>query len=183
MDEAVRAQLARAQEELQQAGGPAAALLRWVKPDNIHLTLQFLGEIAADVVPRVSEAMQRAVAGETAFEVVVRGLGGFPSLRQVRVLFAAVEAPPVLARMQRRIAEGMRAFNIEPEAREFRPHLTLARAKETRSAGGAERLARAVAAMREKEFGRMTVREVVLMRSDLRPEGPVYTPLARAALG
>ena len=157
-------------------------LVRWVRPQGIHLTLKFLGEILASKVDTVSVAMVGACAAYAPFSLSIRGLGCFPNLRRPRVLWVGVEEPTgVLAALQRDVERALAPLGFPPETRPFSPHLTLGRVK-----GGArgkiEVLGDAVGRTKAR-VGEMPVAAIHLMRSDLLPGGAVYTALSVARLG
>ena len=160
--------------------GPRLPGFKWVEPENLHLTLRFLGETPAERLPALREALAAAAAEVAPFELVVRGAGAFPDAGAPRVLWAGVEATAALAALQRRVEEAVRGLGWEPEGTPFRPHVTLARARHPRPRADATA---ALAAAGTRVWGRMAVREVVLQRSTLTPAGPVYDPLGRFPLG
>ncbi len=160
-----------------------ARLGRWVAPQGIHLTLQFLGEVPAGRVPEIAQAIQTACAGLPSFPIAVSGLGCFPSAQRPRVVWVGVEEPTgALQRLQSAVERELSRLGFRPESRGFTPHLTLCRIRD--QAGGRER--RELSAWIQQQavgrLGAMQVRRVSLMRSVLRPEGAVYTCLATAPL-
>ena len=157
-------------------------LVRWVRPQGIHLTLKFLGEITASGVDAVSEAMADACVAHASFSLSVHGLGCFPSLRRPRVLWVGVEEPTgVLAALQRDVERALVPLGFSPETWPFSPHLTLGRLKEG-ARGQIEALGQVVSQAKAR-VGEMPVTAVHLMRSDLLPGGAVYTSLSVARLG
>lgn len=153
----------------------------WVAAENLHLTLKFLGGVDEARVPAVIDALRAAVAGHRPFEIEVTGLGAFPSAARPRVLWAGVttghEAMTTLADA---VETALARLGFPREDRAFSPHITFARIREQRRAPA---LAEALSIAATQRFGRVTVREVTLMRSDLSPRGARYTPLASAPLG
>jgi 2'-5' RNA ligase len=169
--------LAAVQGELRRRGVQA----RWTRPENLHLTLRFLGDVPAERVANLATALRSAVAGHSGFRLTSAGIGVFPGLRRPRVLWAGLRgATADLARLQQEIEERLEAIGFPREARDFHGHLTLGRFDERVSAG---LVADAIAAYASASFGSFDVREVVLFQSDLQPRGPVYAALARAPLG
>jgi RNA 2',3'-cyclic 3'-phosphodiesterase len=152
-------------------------LLRWVRPEGIHLTLAFLGDVAVERVDPIAEALAEACAGHAPFTVSVAGMGCFPNVRRPRVVWVGVEEPSgALARLQHDIEQALVPLGFGPEGRAFSPHLTLGRVK-----GGSREALAALGAYVERakvRIGEMKVETVHLMRSDLRPSGAVYTALA-----
>ena len=140
---------------------------RWVRPEGIHLTLKFLGEVAPERVEELCRCVAEALPRLAPWEVEARGLGAFPSLQRPRVVWVGVEDPSGrLFELQRRLERGLVPLGF-PLERGFVPHLTLARVK-----GSARALP-----PRADGFGRLRVEEVVLFRSELRPEGARYSRL------
>jgi 2'-5' RNA ligase len=151
----------------------------WEKPEKLHVTLKFLGDIEPARVETLSGAAARAVACVEPFELIIDEPGSFPPHGQPRVLWLGiVDAKGRLAFMQSALETECAAVGFPRESRPFKPHLTLAR---LRSPHGARELA---AAHRETPFEpqRFKVSELVLMRSELGPGGSRYTPLSRHRL-
>ncbi len=168
--------LARVQAEIKGRGVRA----RWTRAENLHLTLKFLGEIAAGQLDVVTHALRSAAAAHSAFKLTAAGIGVFPGLRRPRVLWAGLSgATDALAQLQRELDDQLEAVGFSREARGFHGHLTLGRFTEEAGAGG---IAAAISAYVSERFGSFDVQEVVLFQSDLQPKGPVYTALARAQL-
>ncbi|HVF66320.1 MAG TPA: RNA 2',3'-cyclic phosphodiesterase [Pyrinomonadaceae bacterium] len=152
----------------------------WEKPEKLHVTLKFLGDVEPARVEDLSGAAARAAACIEPFELTIDTPGTFPPHGQPRVLWLAiVDASGRLALMQRALESECAAAGFPRESRDFKPHLTLAR---VRSPQGARELA---AAHRETPFApqRFKVSELVVMRSELGPGGSRYTPLSRHRLG
>jgi 2'-5' RNA ligase len=176
LDDAVRAELGRLLAELRRAGGP----VKWVRPENLHLTLKFLGEVADARAGEAAEVTRDCAAGVAPFRLAVRGVGGFPDLKRPRVVFAGAEAERGAAQeLARRLNEGMQLLDVPPEEREFQCHITLARLREPRPA---PRLTAALEGCAGRSFGALSVGYVTLMRSTLTPAGPVYEAVERVAL-
>lgn len=171
-----RARLDRAAAALRAAALP----VRWVASDGLHLTLKFLGEVADSRVAE-TEAEVRAVSREySPFELELGGLGAFPNLRQPRVIWMGLKAPPELGELARSVELAMEALGFPREERPFSPHLTLGRAE--RGARAAD--FRGLPALVER-FGYSATVEahtVDLMRSHLSPRGARYERLAAAPL-
>jgi len=148
----------------------------WERPEKLHLTLKFVGEIEPSRVADLSAAAGRAAAGGEPFELTVADAGAFPSHGPPRVLWLGVQDPSGrLARLHRRLEDECAAAGFDREARAFRPHLTLARLREPRAA---HELA---ALHRETPFEPQTfnVNELIIMRSELGPGGSRYTPVSK----
>lgn len=157
--------------EVRAAFAGQALALKWVPAENLHLTLKFLGDLPDDRLSAAREAMRRAASGAAPFDVEWLGLGAFPSARRPDVVWAGMGAGRTsLEGLAARVETAFVEAGFAPEVRSFHAHLTLARIKRDR------RPARPLefAAWETATFGADPVREVVLMRSDLKPTGPVY---------
>jgi 2'-5' RNA ligase len=157
-------------------------LVRWVRPEGIHLTLKFLGDVSADRLDAIAEAMQAACAPHPPFSLSIGGMGVFPNPRRPRVVWIGVEEPGgTLLRLQRDVERAISPLGFPAERRRFSPHLTLGRVKQGRTAAELEALGQYTTHARVR-IGEMAVDAVYLMRSDLRPTGAVYSELAAAVL-
>ncbi len=177
----VRAALVRAQQEL----GRCGAKVKWVEPENVHLTLKFLGDVDALMIEQVKAAMAESAGGSASltaggpFHFSVEGLGSFPPRRTPRVVWAGVSAGADAAvRLQAGLEAALRPLGFEKE-RDFVPHLTIGRVKAPQ---GAERLVPAIKRHAHTRFGSCSAAEMVLFESKLTPSGAVYAALARQAL-
>jgi 2'-5' RNA ligase len=162
--------------------GPTCRGARWSRPEGMHLTLKFIGEVADERAKSICAELG-AVCGPSAIEIDFRGAGFFPNARHPRVLWAGVQAGPNLAELAAEIDRRLEPLGIARERREFRPHLTLARFK---SEDGLPTLQAALAALEKQalsahgsglQFGRGSFAEFHLIQSKLRPEGALYTTL------
>jgi 2'-5' RNA ligase len=177
----VRRRLAALADELRRAAGRAAGEVRWVAPENVHLTLQFLGAVPEERVPAVEAALRDAAAtAGRPLSLSLHGAGGFPNARRPRVLWAGLEGDvPLLAALVTELGARLAKLGFPPEDRPFAPHLTLGRAKDGRGAPG---LAGALAAATQAEATPWRATELVLFESHLSPKGPRYEVIARAGL-
>ncbi len=161
------------------AGTDLARSARWVRPEGTHLTLKFLGWTPEGQVPDVEGAVYRACVGIPPFHLVLRGVGAFPSLRRARVLWVGVTGDlSVLTRFQRRLEEEIAPLGFPAEARDFHPHLTLARLESGLPAELCASLGRGLPV----PAAEWPVEGISLMRSELLRGGARYTQLAYAPL-
>jgi 2'-5' RNA ligase len=174
--EGVRSRIAGLQLALRQE----EARVSWVKPENIHLTLKFLGPVAADRIPSVVRSVSSAASGIEPFEIEVAGTGCFPSPRNPKVFWVGLEqVPEPLKRLQADIDSNLFREGFPREERGFSPHLTIGRVREpARARTAAENLMKLGFDSR-----RYTASEVIVMRSDLKPTGSVYTRQGTVTLG
>jgi len=172
----IRARLAEAQDALRAAGGD----VRWSKPENLHVTLKFLGEISEANVGAACTIVEQVATAHSAFGIQLAGLGAFPSARRPRVVFAElIDASQTLFEMARELDKAMAEIGVERERKPFRSHLTLGRVKSPR---GLAELTQAMSQRAQTQFGSQTVSRIVLMRSDLKPSGAVYSRVGAGQL-
>ena len=160
----------------------AAPDLKWVAPQGMHLTLKFIGELKDQDVGAALEALRAAAAGCEPFAMRVSGVSGFPPRGRPRVVHAPLEEPTgALAELARTVEEGLaEAVGVKREKRAFKAHVTLARVRRGANCPPASELADRAGNV---EFGKVEVKDIVLMKSDLTPRGAVYSVLERIPLG
>ena len=149
--------------------------LRFVRPEGLHVTLRFLGEIARDLVPEISRAVAASVGPLAPFAVRLGAVHGFPSPRRPRVLALDLAPEAPLTALAAAVERGVVAAGFAAEPRAFRAHVTLARVRPGRSPA-----LESVPGPAPEAF---EARTVTLFESRLGEGGSVYTPLERMALG
>jgi 2'-5' RNA ligase len=154
------------------------APVKWVDPEHMHLTLKFLGEVADEKEQVIYEVSRLAAKGARPFSLRVEEVGAFPSLKRARVIWVGVSKSPHLATLSRRIEEGFQAVGFPAEKKPWTPHLTLGRVKGDSHLRDLEsRLA--AASFPPHTF---TVENISIVKSILRPSGPIYTTLREIPL-
>jgi len=147
--------------------------IRWVKPQNIHLTLNFLGEVDEQRIPLIKEVMQRATRGVFPFLLSFGGLGAFPNLKAPRVIWLGLKSEKEVVSLQQRLEKELSRIGFSPEKRKFQPHLTLGRVKFL------ENKKEFVKRMQESEqaslSSKLRVDKIELIESKLTPQGPIYS--------
>ncbi len=167
--EAVRKRLAAVQNLLAQTG----ADLKLVEPQNIHITVRFLGDITPATAEKIFEAMQQVQF--TPFNVQIKSLGAFPDLRYPRVVWAGItEGVDQLKTVFSQLEPRLRSLGFTPDPKGFSPHLTIARVKTGRNKA---QLADFVAKNANYDFGTIKAECLRLKKSDLTPRGPIYSTL------
>jgi RNA 2',3'-cyclic 3'-phosphodiesterase len=175
VSEGVRGRLVDVQRDLKRSGAHVA----WVAPENIHLSLAFLGDIPPNDVQRVAVLLSGIAAEVFPFVFDCAGLGVFGNPRSPRVVWAGVRESTPLRQIQGLLVRGLGDVGIEVDAREFRPHLTLGRVRSPRGAG---QLCRVMERHALEEFGDTRADSLHLMRSVLTPAGAHYTLLHAAPM-
>lgn len=148
---------------------------RWVRPEGIHLTLKFLGEISGEQAKEVTEALVALEPFEK-FPIEVKGFGFFPEARRPRVFWAGLEAPSALEQLANRVENSMEELGFARENRAFTPHLTLARFKIPRPQLALEAL---LGSQGERSLGHFEVSGFFLFESKPSPRGAEYRKVAR----
>lgn len=159
--------------------------VRWTAPENIHLTLHFLGNIEASQVDPVKQLLHLSGAASPSFTLSLSGLGCFPNTRRPRIVWTGVLGQTeALVKLYHDLRERLLVIDYSPEARPYSPHLTIGRVRDGLTAQQLTQLGQALERERDKvdELAELQVVEIALMQSDLRPTGPVYRQLAHAAL-
>jgi len=166
-----RAALARL-EELR----PGSRGIRWVRPDQLHLTLKFMGEAPAAKLPKIETALREVACTLSPIELVLKAGGVFPPSGPPRVVWLGLAPQVELSALANRVEKALAPLGFPPERRPFAPHLTLGRAEPgavfDRTALGQGFTVEQVA-----------VDRLSLVRSELRPGGSVYATVAEWRLG
>lgn len=155
-----------------------ASGVRWVKPENIHLTLKFLGEIEPEKVEEIQRVLKTVPRDNPAFSLNIKDFGVFPNMSKPRVFWLGVELNAAVINLHNTIETTLAGIGIMKDLRKFSPHLTLGRLKQPHN------MAALLSYIKEYPFTsvRLNVSEFVLMQSKLKPEGAVYTPICRYSL-
>lgn len=147
---------------------------RWVRPENLHVTLKFIGEAADTKLEGIRDALAK-IRSDAPIDLQFRGLGYFPHEKHPRVLWVGLNASANLALLAGDIDRALEAQGVAPEKRAFAPHVTLVRFEPP---GLHEKLGAAIQKNSQREFGSFQARDFHLIESKLRPSGAEYTALA-----
>ncbi len=146
--------------------------IKWVEPGNIHITLKFLGDIDADQTAVIQKGLREALDAISPFALNLGRVGAFPDLNRPRVFWVSVEeGKDELIAMQQHIETELHARGFVREERPFSPHLTIGRVRSPRGMGKLTEMVRSSAFETES----FPVTRVAVVKSDLKPDGPVYT--------
>ncbi len=156
--------------------------VKWVKPQNWHLTLKFLGEVNKTKLPDIKEVIKKTGTKYENFPVKFRGIGAFPEIGYPRVFFIKIadgQAP--LININENLEMQLKPLGFEAENREYIPHLTVARSKDETNL---KNFSQSIKKFNERYFINvyMEVSEISLMESKLFPEGPVYEKISQVSL-
>jgi 2'-5' RNA ligase len=154
--------------------------VRWVGAEGIHVTLRFLGEVGAERVAPLEDALAGAVKDARPFSVAIGGVGAFPTLARPRVLWIGVERHPALELLAHDVERALAPLGFEPELRPFHPHLTLGRVERFGKPAAFRDLERLAAGITYQSV--IPVESVDLMHSTLGSGGATYRVVTRAVL-
>jgi len=152
-------------------------LIRWVTPQNVHLTLKFLGDVSPANLERLAGTLKAEAGSQATFSMSVGGLGAFPNQRRARVIWIGLDAPPALAALQRGVEAAVAQLGYPREERSFSPHLTIGRVAKAASAADLQHIRSALESTKVGILGTVSVQSIHIFKSDLQPGGSVYTRL------
>ena len=159
------------------------AAVKWVAPAGIHLTLKFLGGVAADRIGEITAAMESATQGISPIRLEVEGLGVFPNPTRVQVAWVGlVGEVDKLAQIQQRVESNLAERGFARESRPFAPHLTLARFRNGASPAERQRFGQIIAETKFEFGSHIKVDAISLMKSQLTPEGAIYSRIGLVQL-
>ncbi|MBT3606356.1 MAG: RNA 2',3'-cyclic phosphodiesterase [Candidatus Latescibacteria bacterium] len=151
-------------------------LVRWSKPEGVHLTLQFLGDVSPELMPQIIKMVQKVAKETPPLSLCLSGLGGFASLNQARVIWLGVLGDVLgLCNLQSLLEAELTPFGLAPERRKYFPHITLGRARRNAVAVDVARVGPIPSVLFRAD-------KVTVMKSTLGPDGAAYHPLAYGLL-
>jgi len=155
--------------------------VKWVNPENMHVTLKFFGDVEEDLlIGDISKSIESSIKGHGSFKLSCQGIGVFPNWKYPRVIWAGLVGETVkVIDLQASIESGLEKFDIKKDNREFRVHLTLGRAKTVLKKSPIVELAQSLGPY---DFGKVEISELVLYKSQLTKSGPIYTSLKKFRL-
>ncbi len=149
--------------------------VKWVRPEGMHLTLKFLGNVRGDLIPAIENELRSILVGQAAMNMQVTGLGAFPGLNKPRVIWAGLkDVSGRIAPLAAEIDKALEPLGFEREKRPFSPHLTLGR---VRSNSGIRDLVEAVRNQMDVAGPKFVADRVIFFESILKPSGAEYHPL------
>jgi 2'-5' RNA ligase len=178
---ALEPELAREVRTVQQRLNSPEGVVRWSNPEHLHLTLQFLGNVAVERLDDLAAALRRACALTAPFHLALEGAGCFPNTKAPRAVWLGVQGDlEPLQKLQRQITNATKGFGDQGDERAFQPHLTIGRVK---TSGVASRKAGQTIELADvPKLGDWTVHQVLLVRSELSSDGARYATLAAVTL-
>jgi 2'-5' RNA ligase len=180
LPEEIKTELKRLQSTLKAVN---SSWLKWVSPDSIHLTLKFLGDITGDKIEEITTAITDASNDIGPFYLKLDGLGVFPNQKRIQVVWVGLSGDlDKLSKLQKQIEDNMAILGYPEEDREFTPHLTLARVRFQPPPAELQKFTQLLTSTKFDGVYQMEVKAVNLMRSQLTPQGAIYSQLNSVAL-
>ncbi|MBI4690412.1 MAG: RNA 2',3'-cyclic phosphodiesterase [Nitrospirae bacterium] len=154
--------------------------VKWVKVENLHLTLKFLGSAPEKMIPDISRKLLEIAKQHNSFYIRMSGAGVFPNMKFPRIVWLGINDSDEIKRLQRDIDESMKEFGFEPEDRDFSPHLTIGRVRSSRNK---DNLMKELTTLKDVDFGNIKVEKITLMKSELKTTGAEYFRLSEIPIG
>ncbi len=174
--DAIQKQTARLQQSL------GDEFIRWVPPANLHITLKFLGDIAATHMDFIKQALTRLTSTHSEFDLQIGGLGSFPNSKRPRVLWVGLHASNTLTALQSDVEANMVKLGYEKEERAFSAHLTIGRVKQNPSYAELQQIRTALETIQLGNIHTTRVDSIHLYQSELKSTGSIYTKLFSSKL-
>lgn len=156
--------------------------VKWVPTKNLHLTLKFLGDTPITLIPSIQEQMDKLGATMPTFQFTAAATGMFPSARKPRVIWIGLDNKQTLTGISKNLDDVLALLAIAREEKPFSPHLTIGRVYNGLSDEQLLKLGEIILRNQPGEIGKVLVRHISLVKSDLLPSGPVYSTLNRSNL-
>jgi len=151
--------------------------VKWVNPENMHLTVKFLGDLPLENLDEAKRIMDGSVGDWKPFEISVSGLGMYPNAKKPRVIWLGVHPEKPLVHIHQRLDQNLAALNIQREQRKYSPHLTLGRVRRMTDRDSVSQIGKTLSQFKVDSLGTIEVIQINLYQSDLTPKGPIYTKL------
>jgi len=157
--------------------------VKWVKPNSIHLTLKFLGNVDTEAIPQITNVIEKSIKNVKPFSLALSEIGAFPDTRAPRVVWVGLEGDTeMLSKLQQLLERSVAAIGFTPENRGFSPHLTLGRVRNGVRPNQRRILSERLSVVKLKTMQAIKVNSIDLMKSDLTTQGAIYTQLASISL-
>ena len=158
----------------------AGADVKWIPPENLHLTLKFLGDTTEELLKSINERLISLSKSHDRFSLQISGAGAFPNIKYPRVVWLGVHDSEEIIKLQHDIDESMAGLGFKRDEKQFTPHLTVGRMKSLKNMG---LLIKELATLKETDFGKIEVINIALMKSELKPGGAEHFKLNEISIG
>lgn len=157
-------------------------VIKWVDPNNMHLTLKFMGETPVDRLEPIKKVMHQVVMVFPIFEIEIKNLGMYPNAKKPRVVWLGISSEEYLTSLHKQLDQALKELNIQPEGRPFSPHLTIGRVRRSADQESVKAVGQTLSQFKVSSLGHVTINEIVYYQSELTPQGPNYTILQSTLL-
>ena len=164
------------QQDIKKTG----ANVKLVEPENIHITLKFLGDTPEEQIENINDIISSSVAEIEPFEIIVKGAGVFPNESYLKVIWVGISPGDTIASISKTLDEKLASLGFKREKKKFSPHLTIGR---VRSARNKNELIEVIEKYKEITFESFKVSSIKLKKSQLTSQGPIYSNLKEILLG
>lgn len=154
-----------------------AQQVKWVSTQNMHLTIQFLGEFKQSDIPIIKDQLQQALASIKPFGLHIQGMGAFPSTSRAKVIWLGIDSQPALVDLFHLVTSQTKRLGYPPEGRPFSAHITLGRVKSDVSPADLAKIKSTILSREKIDIGMQIVKDLHFIKSDLTPGGPQYTDI------
>jgi 2'-5' RNA ligase len=156
--------------------------LKWVVPENLHLTLTFLGDIPEEDLEQIRAITSEALKSQPPFEITIEGLGLYPGVKNPRVVWLGITGSQPLIDIHNKLDQALQKADVTPENRDYSPHLTIARVRRHTDHETAMEIGKTLSHYKVDTLGDIKIEEIQLYQSKLTPQGPIYTKLLTVPL-
>jgi len=164
--------LVEIEKELKDTG----ADIKLVEPENIHITLKFLGDISTDISQEIKKIIEESVKNYKAFEIKLSNIGVFPSKEYIKIIWIGIQDTDTLKNIAENIDKKINQIGFKREKRPFSAHLTIGRVK---NAKNKEKIIQIINKYQNVDFFKLKVKEIILKKSTLTPKGPIYSDIEK----
>jgi len=151
--------------------------MKWVPVENLHLTVKFLGDVPENKLDQVKTILSSSLKRTPSFNIEIGGLGIHPNKNKPRVIWLNIACDQELIDIHQNLNMALVPAGIEPENRKYSPHLTIARIRKQTGKDTRQEVGRTLAQFRVDRLDKVTINEIILYKSELTRNGPIYTPL------
>jgi len=151
--------------------------LKWVSAENLHLTIKFIGDIPKDKLVQIRTIIKEALIDKPQFKIGIGGLGMYPNKHNPRVIWLGVTYDQTLRDIHHVLNHSLKSAGIEPDNRDYSPHLTIARIRQRTRDETRQDIGATLSKFKVDSLGEIKINEIILYQSELTRKGPIYTPL------
>ena len=160
---------------------PAKAI-KWVAAENLHLTLKFLGDFPKQNLGQLTAILDHELNQIAAFDILIEGMGMYPNNTNPRVIWLGISSGGSLGKIHQLLDDALQKIGVKPDRRNFTAHLTIARVRRKTDPKSIQAIGTTLSEFKVETLGLVTIDRVILMKSELTPQGPIYTALHYATL-